>query len=123
MNIEEAISAANAWVAHARPIIQAYLAMEDARLSAAICEVHYGEDTISKQRTHDYREADGYVKDAQRSLYDMLDGIRDNYRCDYARSVSMDADEAELDAADAFNDELDRGIVSVDAAVRMVEVG
>jgi hypothetical protein len=123
MTTEEAISAANAWVDHARPIIRAYLAIEEVCMASAICEVHYGKDAISKARTSDYREADGYIKDAQSELFDMLAGIRDNHRCDYARSASIDADEAEWDSVEAFNDELDRGIVSVDAAVRMVEVG
>jgi hypothetical protein len=121
MNIEQAIEGGNEWVSHARPIIKAYLAMEEACMASAICEVHYGRDDMSKARTRDYREADGYRKDAQRRMYDMLEGIRDNYRCDYYRNTDSDASEAVWDENETFNDDLERGMISVDAAVRMVE--
>lgn len=121
MDIVEATTAANAWLDHARPIIRAYLAMEDACLAADICTVHYGKDDASKAKTRDYREADGYRKEAQRSLYDMMEGIRDNYLADQCPPMPDDDDEAAWDARDAFNDELARSVISVDAAVRMVE--
>ena len=74
--------------------LRAYLAMEDACMAADICAVHYGKDDISKAKTRDYREADGYRKEAQRSLYDMLEGIRDNYLADQCPTMPDDDDEA-----------------------------
>jgi len=121
--VTEATAAANKWVSHAAPIIRAYLAMQNVDMVSAICENHYGKDSDSKARTRDYREANGYIENASAELYYMLDGIRDNYRCDYVRSASMDADDAEWDAVEAFNDELDRGLITVEAAIKAVEDG
>lgn len=121
-NLPTTITTTNTeWLAHARPIIRAYLAMEEACMASAICEVHYGRDDTSKQRTRDYREADGYRKEAQASMYDLIQGIRDNAIADHSAEVSYDeADDAVIDAAEEFNDELSRGVMTVEAAVRIV---
>jgi len=120
MDIQTAITAANEWQAHALPIIRAYYALEDVSLNSDICANHYGKDAMSKQRTSDYREAQGYVTKAQDALYDMLDGIRDSFICDHSAGYAYNAPEAEVDAADEFNEELARSVVSVEAAVRAV---
>lgn len=121
--LQTAIAAADAWVQHATPIIRTYLALEDLDMGKDICANHYGRDAISKQKTLDYREARGYVQTAQASLYDMLDGIRDNYICDHSAPYPLDMSQDELDAADEFNEELGRCVVSVEAAVRVVGDG
>jgi len=122
-NISEEITAANEWVQHATPIIRAYYALEDVSLNNDICANHYGKDSASKQRTSDYREAQGYVTKAQDALYDMLDGIRDNFICDHSAGYAYNAPEADVAAADEFNEELGRSVVSVEAAVRVVGDG
>lgn len=122
MTIEEATVAANeGWIDHARPIIRAYLAMEEACMASAICSVHYGKDDISKAKTRDYREADGYRKEAQQWMLDMLDGIRDNYLCDNYLPYPMTGTDEEAETADEFNDALAKAVISVDAAVWLVE--
>jgi len=118
--LQTAITAANAWVVDATPIIRAYLALDEVSLINDICANHYGKDSASKQRTSDYREAQGYVTKAQDALYDMLDGIRDNFICDNSAGYAYNAPEADVDAADEFNEELGRSVVSVEAAVKMV---
>jgi len=125
VSVEEATTAANAaWITHARPIALAMLAMEaPLELHSALCNNHYGKDDISKAKTRDYREAKGYIESARFSLHQMLDGIRDNYRCDYVRDYPAECSEAEWDEIEAFNEELDRGMISVDDFVRMVEEG
>jgi len=121
--LQTAITAANEWQAHALPIIRAYYALEEVSLLNDICANHYSKDTMSKARTSDYREAQGYVIKAQDALYDMLDGIRDNFICDHSAGYARDASEADVDAADEFNEELGRSVVSVEAAVREVGEG
>lgn len=121
MDIQSATTAANRWVDHARPVIKAYLAMHDAMMAPDICAVHYGKDAVSKAKTSDYREADSYIKEAASSLFNMLDGIRDNYLCGQRKSCLVGMSDAEINTVDAFNDELDEAVMSVDAAVRIVE--
>jgi len=125
VSVDDAIIAANAaWITHARPIALAMLAMEaPAALYSALCDNHYGKDAISQAKTHDYREAMGYIEKARVALCEMLDGIRDNYRCDYVRDYPAECSEAEWDEIEAFNEELDRGMISVDVFVQMVEAG
>lgn len=117
-----AITTTNAeWLAHARPIIRAYLAMEEACMASAICEVHYGRTDSEKQRTRDYREADGYRKEAQRQLYELIEGIRDNAIADHSAEVSYDeADDAVIDAVEEFNTELSRAVITVEAAINAI---
>jgi len=116
----EAAAAANKWQAHALPIIKAYFALEDVDMTTAICANHYGKDTMSKQRTSDYREARDHIVKAQDALYDMLEGIRDNFICDYSAPYPIDMSEEELDAADEFNEALGRAVVSVEGAVKSI---
>jgi len=118
--LQTAITAANEWQAHALPIIRAYYVLEEVSLLNDICANHYGKDTMSKQRTSDYREAQGYVIKAQDALYGMLDGIRDNYLCDQRRSCLVEMTEDQIDEVDRWNDEIDAAVIGVEAAVRAV---
>jgi len=121
--LQTAIMAANAWVVDATPIIRAYLALDDVSLINDICANHYGRTLEEKQRTSAYREAQGYVTKAQDALYDMLDGIRDNFICDHNAPYPRDMSEDDIIAADEFNEELGRSVVSVEAAVKAVGDG
>ena len=128
IELDAAVSAANRdWTIHARPIALAALAMEaPAELHTALVDNHFGKDAISKVKTRDYREAKGYIETARLALMEMLEGIRDNYRCDHCRSYPMDIStitEAEADEIDRFNEALDAGIMSVDAFLTEVERG
>lgn len=90
-------------------------------MASAICEVHYGTDDTSKARTRDYREADGYRKEAQSKLYELIEGIRDNAIADHSAEVSYDeADDAVIDAVEEFNTELSRGVMTVEAAINTI---
>lgn len=122
VDIEQAIEAADKWMDHARPIIKCWLAMHDVGFfSDVICENHYGKDAISKMKTSDYREAADICYKASNELFAMIEAIRDNYRCDYSQSYTSDLTDAEGDAVEEFNDELERRMISVEAAVRIVE--
>jgi len=120
-NLEAATANANLWLAHARPIIRAYLSMEEACMASAICEVHYGRTDSEKQRTRDYREADGYRKAAQRNMYELIEGIRDNYIADHSAEVAYGEDDDDvIDAVEEFNTELSRSVMTVEAAISVV---
>ncbi len=108
-NIADAIAKANQWVAAAKPVIRAYFAMDD-----IASDLFSADDRIRE-------EARGILRKPIRELMDMIDGIRDNYRCDHVIHPSDNADEAEWDRVIEFNDELDRGMVSVAAAIKQVE--
>lgn len=118
---ETATRVSEEWMSHARPIIKAYLALIDVSLVKDICINHYERTPMEKQRTRDYREAESYIVKAQDALYDMLEGIRENYISDHGASYPYSADEATIDAADEFNTALARDVLSVEAAVRVVE--
>lgn len=117
------LRACNKWVDHARPIIKAMFVLEDAAdgpLLSALVEAGKG-GSIRRPVTwqeRNYRDARDEIKKARRALYDMLDGIRDNFICDEMAGQSDDPDEQE--EADAYNDWLAESTVSVDAAIRAV---
>jgi len=125
VNINEAIDAGNRWVEHARPIARKYLALEDvAFFSDVICDHHHKSDAYSKAMVRDYREAETAVKEAQSYLHEMLDGIRDNYRCDYSESFPLNAgdiSDSQWDQIEEFNEELDRSMTTVEQLIKMVE--
>ena len=60
-----------------------------------------GETSLKTWRERDYREARGCIKKARNVLFDMLDGIRDNFICDERCGIGNTDDETE--AADRFN--------------------
>lgn len=123
---EEAITAANkAWLAHARPIIKAWLLMDEA-LSLLFCDkiadpTYYKNWAQQSAQLHDWNDASQIIDKARNKLYDMLEGIRDNHRCDYSEGFPDGIDEDEWDRREAWNEELERGLISVETAVKMVE--
>lgn len=136
-DLETAIAEANQWLPHARPIIKVYLDMEEACfLSGAWVEadktlrsaVSKEQRTQARRMRDDYDEANSHCEKARTALYAMLEGIRDNYRCDHLLPYpypndgfdSEDAHDEAYDRAENFNNELDRNLITVEAAVRMV---
>lgn len=112
----------NKWVDHARPIIKAMFAVDDAArpVTVAWLDADRGRkfrDPLSWQQ-RDYDEAKGYIETARKALFDMLDGIRDNFICDECCGVGDTDDETE--AADAYNDWLRAETIAVDQAIRIV---
>lgn len=102
-----AVEKANAWSVAARPIVKAIFALEDAE-----GEVLRGCDL----RT--YREAKPILCAPQRELRELLVGMREEFIADQMPpQPSSDAPEAEWDARDQFQDELEREVVTVDALV------
>ena len=127
IELDAAVAAANRdWTTHARPVAIAALAMDaPAELHTALCDVHWGKDAISRVKTRHYRQAKGCIEAARLALMDMLYGIREDYRCDHARSYPMDIStitEEEADEIDHFNEALEVGIMSVDAFLTEVEM-
>lgn len=108
-NIADAIAKANQWVAAAKPVIRAWFALDDIA----------GDLFTAEQRIRD--EARGLLRKPRDEMYRMIEGIRDDFRCDHVVHASEDADDAEWDRVEEFNDELDRGMVSVAAAIKQVE--
>lgn len=117
------LTACNAWVDHARPIITAMLMLDDevdgVLLSAAVkAETGRRWSDPRSWQARDYDEARAEVRGARKALHDMLDGIRDSFISDERVGCYDDPDAQE--EADAFNDWLDAETISVDAAVRSV---
>lgn len=117
------LHACNAWINHARPIIKAWLVLDDAAdapLFNAVVDLNkahkFGDPRSWQER--DYEEARGHIRKAGKELYAMLEGIRDNFICDELAGQSDDPDAQE--EADAFNDWLHGETASVDAAVNLV---
>lgn len=108
-NIADAIAKANQWVAAAKPVIRAYFAIDD-----VACDLYAADRAICE-------EARGILRKPLRDLSDMIDGIRDNYRCDHVMHGETGMTDSEWDAVEAFNEELERGMVSVAAAIKQVE--
>lgn len=108
-NIADAIAKANQWVAQAKPVIRAYFAMDD-----IASDLFSADDRIRE-------EARGILRKPIREMYDMIDGIRENHRCDHVMSGDTGMTDAEWDAVEEFNDELERGMVSVATAIKQVE--
>lgn len=107
-NIADAIAKANQWVDAAKPVIRAYFAVDD-----AACELYAADRAICQ-------EARGILRKPMIDLSDMIEGIRDNYRCDHVMNGDSDMTDAEWDRVEEFNDELDRGMVSVATAIKQV---
>jgi len=120
-NLQTTIEATNtAWLTTARPIIKAMHAVEDALepVNRARGDDPLGYVAYAKRSpaSHAWAEAQGIVEGAVAELYKMLDGIRDNALCD--AYVTVDYDGAE--DAIAEQEDLARGVIGVDAAVKIV---
>lgn len=124
-NLPTTITATNtAWLTIATPIIKAMFAVEDAihpvttaRLADPKGYVAYAKRS---PESHAWAEAQSIVERAVEELAKMLDGIRDNALCDAYVNVDYDAPEADIEAGEAFNEDLARGVISIDAAVKMI---
>lgn len=124
-NLQTTIQATNtAWLTTARPIIKAMHAVEDAihpvttaRLADPLGYVAY---TKRSAQSHAWEEAQGIVEGAVAELYKMLDGIRDNALCDAYVTVDYDGAEDAIADQEALNEDLARGVIGVDAAVKMI---
>lgn len=108
-NIADAIAKANQWVAAAKPVIRAWFALDDIA----------GDLFTADQRIRD--EARGLLRKPRDEMYRMIEGIRDDFRCDHVMHGNSDMTEAEWDRVEEFNGELERGMVSVATAIKQVE--
>jgi len=108
-NIADAIAKANQWVAQAKPVIRAYFALDD-----ILCDL-----IDADKRIRD--EARAIVRKPFNEMHQMIDGIREDHRCDHVMSGNSDMTDAEWDQVEEFNDELERGMVSVATAIKQVE--
>jgi hypothetical protein len=108
-DLDDAVLAANLWVAAARPIIKAMFALEDVQW-----DIRHGCD----DRTG--REGASILAKPVCELRQMIDGIRDDFLCDHGRPNVRDIPE-ELEAEIlAFNDELAERTLSVAGAIKLV---
>lgn len=108
-NIADAIAKANQWVASAKPVIRAWYALD------AIASDLFDAPANIRE------EARAILRKPMREMDEMIVGIRDNYRCDHVMHGTSEMSEAEWDLVEEFNDELERGMVSVAAAIKQVE--
>lgn len=109
-NIADAIAKANQWLITARPIIAAYYGLDqiDADL---IC----GCD----ERTS--RDARQPVERCMSKMLDLIEDIRSEAIADQWWHASDNADEAEWDAVEEFNDALTAAVPTVAWALKNVE--
>ena len=127
--LDAAVERANQWVDTARPIIKSMNIIGDTGdypiLNMLVHDTRprVGKNQTSRQRYNEntWREARGYVTKAIDSLYEMLDGIRSDFIADENRVWSKGQTEAEQDAADAFNEALPDRVITVAAALTMIE--
>lgn len=102
---------ADTWAVTARPLIEAYLAVEDAKDPLYQLDSYLGRSI-----------AIGALDDVLRELRDYIEAIRDDALADMCPpQPADDAPEAEWDDRDEFNDELARNTVSVETAILNVE--
>jgi len=105
-----AIAKANLWTATGQPIVKATFALDD-----TAWDVRHNTDIRTGS------EASGYIHKARNMLLEMLDGIRDEFLCDERRSCFSEMQESEIADVDAWNDELDESVVSVEALIKQME--
>lgn len=109
-NVADAIEKANGWLVTARPIIRAYLELDqiDADL---ICDC--ADDVVSDARQP--------VERCMSKLHDLLHDMRETAVNEQWWHASDDADEAEWDATEEFNDNLKASVATVAWAIKNVE--
>lgn len=111
MNIQDAIADASAeWTENADIVIKAML-----KLDIMMDDLMDNPGDTSETRAA--------IWDARKSLFNQLDGMRDNILCNYRRSVLSEMTAAEIEAVDTFNDELDDAVTSVSDAIKQMERG
>jgi hypothetical protein len=133
--IDQAIERANDWVRVARPIIKACFLMDDAHLELSRARLDdpkgfasYGQMSPAAR---DWAEADRHIDRCREELNGMLEGIRDNALCDERMSGPQESEPADPIArqvwdnawvdTEEFNDQLDRDVMSISAAIKLVE--
>lgn len=107
------------------PIVEAYVLMDQAftplfkaTTADPTSRKRWGERSLA---VHDWDDATKAVDKARNALYDMLDGIRDNHRCDYCEGFPDGISDEEWDRREEWNAELEAGLITVEAFVREVE--
>lgn len=121
-----AVAEASGWVHIATPVIKAMFALDDAQgdLRSARFEFRghkrWNEPMTTDERTME--EAFTYVDEARIKLFEMIDGIRDDFRCDALHSFPQPTgdDDDQWTAYEAFTEEFDRQLPTVDAVVKMI---
>lgn len=108
-DLDDAILAANNWVAAARPIIKAMFALQDVEW-----DIRQSCDDRTKSEA---REILAKPQDRLRSL---IDGIRDDFIADNCRRWTRDMSDEQSELVDAFNDELGSRTLSADGAIKLV---
>lgn len=120
------------WLDHARPVMKAWLAMDDITLAGAWLDADRAQRVAKRDgdkdaateafvRLQSYDEANRLITACRKGLVDMLDGIRDNYICDAIPPQPADDDEEAWEARDRVIDAMHADVLSVEAAVRVVE--
>jgi hypothetical protein len=122
---DAAVEAANAWVETARPIIKAYLALDmihgDLRAAEFKRRGNRRFGTAASYQELVCRDAGSEVSGAVEHLAKDIDGIRSDTLGDEKLNASDNADDAEWDRVEAFNEELERQCITVDAAIKLVD--
>jgi hypothetical protein len=121
-----AVAEASGWVRVATPIIKAMFALDDAQADLRSAKYDFrGKKRWNEPAAYDERamkEADDIVDEARLRLFEMLDGIRDDFRCDALHSFGepADGDDDAWGAHEALVEEFDRQLPTVDAVVKQV---
>lgn len=117
------LDACNKWVAACKPIIKAFLVLDDEAVSgltlAASAErtgLKWSDPRTPMER--EYREAQAEIEGAAKTIRAQLEGIREAFINDEQCGL-QDCDIAQ-EAADEFNDWLSEKTTSVDDAIKAV---
>lgn len=125
MKLANAVEQANSWVETARPIIKAYLALDqihgDLRSEEFKRRGNRRYNVPASYAECACKDAGSDVGTAVEALAAQIDAIRSDMLNDESLNASQNADDAEWDYVEAFNDDLARQCVTVDAAVKLVE--
>lgn len=107
--VSDAIEAANHWIVTARPVIEAYLRLD---------EIEGDLRRQCDERTAGSAYPIAYK--AGRALFEVIEGVREEFVCDHSRSGLTEMTDAEWEEVEEFNDELCRSVVSVQHAIKIV---
>lgn len=130
-----AIEAANLWVDTARPIIKAWFQLDEAHLHVSRARLSDPKGFAAYHKmspnARTWQEAERHISACRDELFEMLGGIRDSFICDERMEgpsidepkhpVERQAWDNAWSDSEEFNDELERGCIGVDAAIRLVE--
>lgn len=123
-NLPVAIERANRWIDTARPIIAAYVHMDD-EVTGALRTAQLADKTSWTPRrsasAQAWEEARQIIEEARNELFYMLDGIRDNFCSDQMLPQPADDDEDAWTARDEADNAVRAACLSVKDAVKLVE--